>query len=256
MMLGLVMLGFMMLGLMMLGMLGLMMRCLMMLGLMMSGLMMSSIMMLALVMHCLVMLGMLGLVMLGVVMFGIVMLGIVMLGIVMLGMLGVVMLGIVMLGMLGVVMGGLMMLGVMMLGLMMRSLMMLGLMMMLHNKVCQSPVDHVFLQLSLSCLPLKQVPEDSVGHHMVLRFIVCQNLEMYTHFVTERRKWAVVDNEFLNVLPEAWFYLPFCNLNRIPLPIALPHWFVVVEIRMNHVLLHLSHVHQGTKFVHDFVVSR
>merc|ERR1719162_328757 len=197
-----------------------------MLGLMMSGLMM-----------------MLGIMMLGVVMLGIVMLGIVMLGIVMRCLM---MLGIMMLGMLGLVMRCLMMLG----------LMMLGIVMMLHNKVCQSPVDHVFLQLSLSCLPLKQVPEDSVGHHMVLRFIVCQNLEMYTHFVTERRKWAVVDNEFLNVLPEAWFYLPFCNLNRIPLPIALPHWFVVVEIRMNHVLLHLSHVHQGTKFVHDFVVSR
>merc|ERR1719162_2043241 len=212
---------------------------------------MLGVMMLGLMMLGLMMLGMLGLVMLGVVMFGVVMLGIVMLG-----MLGVVMLGIVMLGMLGVVMGGLMMLGVVMLGLMMRSLMMLGLMMMLHNKVCQSPVDHVFRQLSLSCLPLKQVPEDSVGHHMVLRFIVCQNLELYTHFVSERRKWAVVDNEFLNVLPEAWFYLPFCNLNRIPLPIALPHWFVVVKIRMNHVLLHLSHVHQGTKFVHDFVVSR
>merc|ERR1719162_1210621 len=169
-------------------------------------------------------------------------------------MFGVVMLGIVMLGMLGVVMLGVVMLG--MLGVMMRSLMMLGLMMMLHNEVCQSPVDHVFRQLSLSCIPLKQVPEDSVGHYMVLRFIVCQNLELYTHFVSERRKWAVVDNEFLNVLPEAWFYLPFCNLNRIPLPIALPHWFVVVKIRMNHVLLHFSHVHQGTKFVHDFVVSR
>merc|ERR1719162_1771063 len=210
------------------------MRCLMMmLGIMMLGLMMSSIMMLALVMHCLVMLGMLGLVMFGVVMLGVVMLG-------------VVMLGVVMLGMLGVVMGGLMMLGVMM----------LGLMMMLHNEICQSPVDHVFRQLSLSCVPLKQVPEDCVGQDMVLRFIVCQNLELYTHFVSKRRKWAVVDNEFLNVLPEAWFYLPFCNLNRIPLPIALPHWFVVVEIRMNHVLLHLSHVHQGTKFVHDFVMSR
>merc|ERR1740117_2767442 len=170
------------------------------------------------------------LMMLGLMMLG--MLGIMMLGLMMRGLL--MMLGIVMLGMLGLVMGGLMMLGVMMLGVVMLGVMMLGLMMMLHNKVCQSPVDHVFLQLSLSCLPLKQVPEDSVGHHMVLRFIVCQNLEMYTHFVTERRKWAVVDNEFLNVLPEAWFYLPFCNLNRIPLPIALPHRFVVVEIRMNH----------------------
>merc|ERR1719157_432372 len=237
MMLGLMMSGLMMLGLMMLG---LMMPCVMMLGLMMSGLMM-----LGLVMRCLMMLG---LVMLGIMMLGLVMLGIMMRCL--------MMLGVVMLGMLGLVMGGLMMLGVMMLGVVMLGVMMLGLMMMLHNKVCQSPVDHVFLQLSLSCLPLKQVPEDSVGHHMVLRFIVCQNLEMYTHFVTERRKWAVVDNEFLNVLPEAWFYLPFCNLNRIPLPIALPHWFVVVEIRMNHVLLHLSHVHQGTKFVHDFVVSR
>merc|ERR1711865_1079672 len=111
------------------------------------------------------------------------MLGIMMLGLVMLGIMMrcLMMLGVVMLGMLG-----LMMLGVMMLGVVMLGVVMLGLMMMLHNKVCQSPVNHVFLQLSLSCLPLKQVPEDSVGHHMVLRFIVCQNLEMYTHFVTER----------------------------------------------------------------------
>merc|ERR1719157_135134 len=248
MMLGLMMSGLMMLGVMMLG---LMMPCVMMLGLMMSGLMMLGLVMRCLMMPGLMMLGMLGLMMPGIMMLGLMMRSLMM-------MLGIMMLGLVMLGimMLGIVMRCLMMLGVVMLGVVMLGIMMLGLMMMLHNKVCQSPVDHVFLQLSLSCLPLKQVPEDSVGHHMVLRFIVCQNLEMYTHFVTERRKWAVVDNEFLNVLPEAWFYLPFCNLNRIPLPIALPHWFVVVEIRMNHVLLHLSHVHQGTKFVHDFVVSR